>query len=88
MEELILNIGGILMFVCILLTLWGLLEIFKYILKIERKLIEWEKFYYRELKEELNTLNKIAAGMQPVDALMADVIFKIKAIEEVWNENI
>ena len=95
MEEIILMIGEILIVLCIVGVLYGLLQIYKHIQILERKLIKWVRFYKQELSNDLEALELIQCGGKSLDMFtktklqtLMDLEDAIKEMEAAWNENL
>ena len=86
MEEIILMIGEILIVLCIVGTLYELLQIYKYIQKLERKLIKWTRFYKQELLNNLAALNRIKAGVESIDSFIEEILDTIVELDEAIKE--
>lgn len=67
MEETILILGEILIVLCIVGVLYGLLQIYKHIQILERKLIKWARFYKQELYDDVRNLTRIQGGLLKID---------------------
>lgn len=60
-------IGEILIVLCIVGVLYGLLQIYKYIQILERKLNKWARFYKQELYDDVRNLARIQGGLLKIN---------------------
>lgn len=86
MEEIILMIGEILIVLCIVGSLYGLLQIYKHIQILERKLNKWARFYKQELVNDLAALNRIKAGVESIDSFIEETLDTIVELDEAIKE--
>ena len=86
MEEIILMIGEILIVLCIVGVLYGLLQIYKHIQILERKLKKWVRFYKQELSNDLMALEQIKAGRKSIDMFTTTKLQTLMELEDAIKE--
>lgn len=86
MEEYILMIGEAAILATVILALFSLLQIYKQVQILERKLKKWARFYKQELYEDLRSLQRIAGGLDPINAVIAAKTEEIEELEKILSE--
>lgn len=86
MEEYILIIGEAAIFITAMIALFALLQIYKQVQTLERKLKKWARFYKQELYEDLRSLQRIAGGLDPINEVIAAKTEEIETLEKILRE--